>query len=123
MICILLFAATYIAFSFAGSISVLWVLFAAYGCYQALTDGVGRAIVADLVGEDARATAFGVYNACTGFALLPASVIFGFLWQWLGPAAPFQYGAALAILALVIFGVLRLKNGGLRRKIITQSAA
>lgn len=123
MLGMLLFAGTYMAFSWVSTIALLWILFAAYGCYQALTDGVGRAIVADLVGEKERATAFGVYSACTGFALLPASIIFGFLWERFGPAAPFQYGAALTVLALVIFSVLRLRNGGLRKKvIITESA-
>ena len=117
MIGMILFAGTYVAFSLASSMAILWVLFAAYGCYQALTDGVGRAIVADLVEEDARATAFGVYSACTGFALLPASIIFGFLWEWFGPAISFQYGAGLTVLALVLFIVLRLRNKGFAEKI------
>ena len=118
MIGMILFSATYLLFARVNSLSFLWVLFALYGLYHALTEGVGRAIVADLVGEEWRATAYGVYNACTGFALLPASLIFGILWDRFGPAVPFRYGAVLGIIAFLIFAVLRLRNGGFRKRVL-----
>jgi MFS-type transporter involved in bile tolerance (Atg22 family) len=55
--------------------------------------------VVDLVSPELRATALGVYAMATGLAALPASVIAGLLWQKVGPAAPFLYGAATAALA------------------------
>jgi MFS family permease len=82
-----------------------WGLMAVYGIYYALTEGVARAYVADLVPTEQRGTAYGLFNAVIGLTALPASLMAGILWQgafgWkgFGPAAPFYFGAALAILA------------------------
>jgi MFS family permease len=76
-----------------------WALMTAYGAYYAMTEGVARAFVADLVPNDQRGTAYGVFNAAVGVAALPASLLAGLLWQWLGPPAPFYFGALMAFLA------------------------
>ena len=87
----------------------VWVLYALYGIYYAATDGVARALVADFVAEERRGTAYGLYNAAIGIAVLPASVIAGLLWQGIGTwtgfgaSAPFYFGAALALLAGILF--------------------
>ncbi len=110
MIGMLIFSGTYFLFAQATSSLAMWILFAVYGFYSAFTEGVGRAIVADLVEEKFRATAYGMYSAFTGFALLPASLVFGILWDRFGPSVSFQYGAILGLIAFVIFLFLRLKN-------------
>jgi len=67
--------------------------------------------VADLVPADQRGRAYGVFNAAVGLAALPASLIAGILWQGLGPwngfgpAAPFFFGAVMALLACFL-GIL-----------------
>lgn len=87
----------------------VWVLYGLYGIYYGATDGVARALVADIVPEAHRGTAYGLYNAAIGITALPASVIAGLLWQgagaWpgFGPSAPFFFGAALALLAGILF--------------------
>ncbi len=87
----------------------VWVLYALYGIYYAATDGVARALVADIVPAARRGGAYGLYNAAIGITALPASVIAGLLWQgagpWhgFGPSAPFLFGAAMALLAGVLF--------------------
>jgi MFS family permease len=101
-----LFAAVYAGFGLAGGPRWVWVLFAVYGLYQGLTDGTSRALVVDLVSPEHRATALGVYAMATGLAALPASVIAGLLWQNVGPAAPFFYGAAMAALACAGFAIM-----------------
>ena len=110
MLGMLIFSGTYFLFSQVSSLWGIWVLFAVYGFYSALTEGVGKAIVADLIEPHLRATAYGMYNAFTGFALLPASLVFGILWDRFGPAASFRYGAFLGIIAFVVFAFLRIKN-------------
>ncbi|MBI2640722.1 MAG: MFS transporter [Candidatus Sungbacteria bacterium] len=110
MIGMLIFSGTYFLFAQATSLWVIWALFAMYGFYSAFTEGVGRAIVADLIEERWRATAYGMYNAFTGFALLPASLVFGFLWDRWGPAFSFRYGAILGLAAFAIFLFLRVGN-------------
>jgi MFS family permease len=117
MIGMLIFSGTYFLFSQMTSLLAIWILFAVYGFYSALTEGVGRAIVADLVEERWRATAYGIYGAFTGLALLPASFVFGILWDWFGPSASFRYGAILGFIAFVIFLFLRVQNNIWERKI------
>jgi len=101
----LVYAGVYLGFGLAGSRPALWALFALYGVYYALTEGVGKALVADVVRPEVRGTAYGLYNAAVGLTLLPASVIAGILWQgvggWagFGPQAPFLFGAGLAVAA------------------------
>lgn len=78
---------------------------ALWGLHMALTQGLLAALVAATAPEELRGTAFGVFNLATGVALLIASVLAGYLWQLIGPAATFLAGAgftALAWLALVI---------------------
>ncbi|MBI2056571.1 MAG: MFS transporter [Candidatus Sungbacteria bacterium] len=111
MVGMLIFSTTYFFLASVVTVAGLLMLFAVYGFYSAFTDGVGRAIVADLVGEEYRATAYGMYNAITGIALLPGSLIFGILWDRFGPAMSFYYGASLGIAAFVIFLFLRMKDG------------
>jgi len=90
----------------------VWMLFAFYGLYYAATEGAARALVADLVPESTRGTAYGLFNAAVGIAALPASLIAGLLWQgagaWtgFGPSAPFIFGAAMALLAGALFARL-----------------
>jgi MFS family permease len=96
-----------LAFSHAGW--QVWVLYALYGIYYAATEGVVRALVADLVLPDRRGTAYGLLNASIGITALPASLIAGILWQgvgsWpgFGPSAPFLFGATLALAAGILF--------------------
>lgn len=105
----LVFSATALLFTSA-SISSIWMIVALYGLYSALTEGVGKAIVTNLVDEKLLGTAFGIYSACTGIALLPASIIFGILWVRFGPETPFLWSALLGILSLAIFLFLRIRN-------------
>jgi MFS family permease len=91
----------YLGFAAADSLWHVWLLFAIYGLYYGATEGVARAYVADLVGEERRGTAYGIYHGAVGASLLPASIIAGFLWHAVNPAAPFLLGAGLAFLAIV----------------------
>jgi MFS family permease len=87
----------------------VWALFALYGVYYAATEGSAKALVADLVPNEKRGTAYGLYNAAIGLVALPASLIAGLLWQGLGPwtglgaSAPFYFGAAMALVSGFLF--------------------
>jgi len=84
-----------------------WALFALYGVYSALTEGVERALVADLAQPETRATALGMHAAVIGIGLLPASMLAGALWEIAGPPAPFILGAVLSGGAAVAIRDLR----------------
>lgn len=103
----LIYAMVYFGFGFAKNTIHIWLLFTAYGLFYGLTEGVERAFVADLVSEDVRGRAYGVYNFIIGIAALPASLIMGILWQTLGPQSAFIFGAILASLASAVLLLCR----------------
>jgi MFS family permease len=90
---------------------LLWPMFAAYGVFLAATEGVEKALVADLVPRTQSGTAFGWYNLIVGALLLPASVIFGWLWSSFAPLTAFAFGSVCALVAAVLlrFWVLPVK--------------
>jgi len=97
----LLYAAVYFAFARASASWHAWALFATYGIYFGLTEGVEKALVADLVPAARRGAAFGWYNLAIGLGALPASLIFGAIWDRAGAPAAFTFGAVMALLAAV----------------------
>jgi len=100
---LLIYTLVYLGFAFATRSIHVWILFGIYGLYYGLANGTMRAYVADLVGEERRALAFGIYHGAVGLTALPASLIFGWLWQSAGVSVAFGFGAGLAFLALLIF--------------------
>jgi MFS family permease len=95
----MVYGAVYMGFAVASATWHAWALFIAYGIYFGLTEGVEKALVADLVPASVRGAAFGWYNLTIGLAALPASLIFGGLWQAFGAPVAFGVGAGLAIVA------------------------
>lgn len=98
----LAYALAYLGFAFAQKAWQIWLLFAFYGVYYATTEGVAKALVADLVKPSHRGRAYGLYNTALGLVALPASFIAGLLWDKINPAAPFFFGAFIALLSLVL---------------------
>jgi Na+/melibiose symporter-like transporter len=97
----LIYAAVYLGFALSNSVWLTWVLFACYGVYYGIVEGVAKAFVADLVPAERRGTAYGYYQGVVGLTLLPASLLAGWLWDMVNPAAPFYLGAGLAFLAML----------------------
>ncbi|HWI61173.1 MAG TPA: MFS transporter [Symbiobacteriaceae bacterium] len=96
------FAVIYLGFAMATQSWMAWPLFLLYGLYYAGTEGVQKAYITDHADKEHRGTAIGVYNALTGLAALPASLIAGYLWDMVGAAAPFYVGSVTAALAAVL---------------------
>jgi MFS family permease len=82
---------------------MVWALFGAYGIYYGLSEGVFRAYIADLVTENSRATAYGIFNTAIGLALLPASLIMGEMWDRFGSRWAFFVSALFSLLGFLIF--------------------
>jgi len=80
-------------------------LFVVYGFFYAIEDSQSKAFIADLEPER-RATAIGVYNFVTGILYLPASLAAGSLWA-VSPNYAFVLAAALSLLAIVLFIILK----------------
>jgi MFS family permease len=106
----IIYAASYLLFGIAGSAWQMCVILLFYGLYYGCVEGTERALVSDLVGPESRGTAFGVFHAAVGMAALPASVMFGAVWQWSGhPLPAFMMGAGLAGIAAVVLVFVRCK--------------
>jgi MFS family permease len=114
----LVYAAIYLGFAAAQAGWQVWALYVVYGLYYGMAYGTANAMVADLVPDNLRGTAYGTYNAILGILTFPASLIAGVLWQgvgtWkgFGPSAPFLFGGTLALIAalLMAFWMPRVKE-------------
>ena len=102
----LLYALAYGAAAFSPTRAGVVLAFTLLALHTSLVDGQARSLIADLVPRERRATAYGAYHGAVGAALLPASLLAGFLWERVGPQAPFALGATLGLAAAVLFAVL-----------------
>ena len=117
----LMYALIYLGFGLARSGWQVWVLYTLYGVYYGMAYGTASALIADLVPAELRGTAYGTYNAILSIMSLISSVLAGVLWQgvgaWhgFGAAAPFLFGAAMALIAAVMMQVwMRSEQGQIR---------
>ena len=101
----ILFAVLYYGFAIAKDATAIWILFAFYGLFMGLTEGIQKAFLATIIPSDFKATAFGVYNTTVGIAMFPASFIGGWLWDNVSPSATFYFGAITAGLSAMLFVV------------------
>ncbi len=98
----LLYILVYAGFAFASAGWHVWVLFVVYGLFYGLTEAPEKAMVAALAPSARRGAAFGAYHFAIGIAALPASVIFGSLWQQYGAPTALLTGAAIGALAALL---------------------
>jgi len=96
------YALAYAGFALATSELHIWLLFAWYGLFYGMTEGVEKAYLTDLAKPAERGSAFGWYNFAVGVGALPASLLFGMIWQKASPQAAFSFGAGLACLAALL---------------------
>ena len=102
----MIYAAVYLGLARTGAVAI-WPLLGVYGVYIALTDGVGKALLADHAPRERRGLALGIFYMASGFITLISSVIAGLLWDRVGPDAPFWFGGVTAALAVVLLLVIR----------------
>lgn len=98
----LVYALVYWGFGFNTGSGAIVALFALYGLYSAMTDGIQKAFISDLTGRNRRGTGLGIYNALLGLSLFPASLIAGLLYDKVDSSAPFYFGAGTALLSTVM---------------------
>lgn len=98
----LVYAGIYLAFALATTALQAWIFFLSYAVFYGLTEPAEKALVVDLVGGERKGLAFGWFHFAVGIATLPASVIFGALYQYQGALMAFGWGAALALVAAAL---------------------
>ena len=94
-----IYGLSYLGFAFFTSVSQAWVIFGVYGLFAGMTEGIKKALVADLVPQDVRGTAYGLHSFVSSFIQLPASLMLGIVWQKYNALTAFSLGGGLAIAA------------------------
>ena len=103
----IIYAAVYLAFGFASQAWHAWGLFLGYALFYGLTEPAEKTLVAQIVPADRKGLAFGWFNFTIGVGTLPASLIFGAIYQYAGPLAAFGWGAVLATIAIILMAFVR----------------
>lgn len=103
-----IFMIVYLGFSFNTHPFFIWLLFAVYGLYIALTDGIAKALIGSFVEKEKAGTAYGVFYTFTSIATLFASIVGGILWSIISPSATFLFAVICAALAIFILSPLRI---------------
>jgi MFS family permease len=97
-----IYATSYLGFALASASWLVWPLFALYGLFPAMTDGVSKALAVDTAGKAGRATAIGIYFTVVGVTEIAASYIGGLLWDKVDSRATFYFGAVLGAAAVIL---------------------
>lgn len=100
---LLIFSIVYGSFGLITNSAYLWLLFPLYGTYLALTDGVSKAYISQLVPSEHLATAYGIYQMAMGTCILIASFAAGILWAHVNVIAPFLFGSIMSLLSAILF--------------------
>lgn len=98
LLALAIFLVTYLGFALTNIVALIGVLFIFYGLYQGIFRSVGKALASDYVPERLRASGVGWYNTTVGLAGLVASLVAGWLWDQVGHAAVFLFGAGFAVI-------------------------
>lgn len=101
-----IYGLSYLGFAFFTSVSQAWVIFGVYGLFAGMTEGIKKALVADLVPQEIRGAAYGLHSFVASFVQLPASLMLGIVWQKYNALTAFSLGGGLAMAAaclLLIF--------------------
>jgi MFS family permease len=99
-----IYVIVYLGFAINRSAMGVWVLFAIYGLYIALTDSVSRALVGSFITDQNEAAGiYGLLQTFISVGLVFASIIGGVLWSTVGAWATFSFASGCAIAALLLF--------------------
>jgi MFS family permease len=98
----LFYGIVYLGFAFASTHLSIWILFALYGLYIGLTEGIEKAFISDVAPTEQKATMIGLHATIIGIGLFPASALAGILWTKIGASAPFIMGGITGILSAIL---------------------
>jgi MFS family permease len=114
-----IYAFVYISFALLsflpsnGQVIATFILFAVYALFYAFSEGAEKAFVADIVKEEQRGSAFGLFNFAIGLGALPASIIFGLLYSYFdklfpgfGGTVAFGFGGFIAVVSMILLAVV-----------------
>jgi MFS family permease len=101
LVSFIIFFVAYLGFARAKSIVLIGILFVFYGSFQGMFRAVGKAFATDFVPGHLRASGVGWYSTTIGLLGLVANLVAGLLWDRIGHATVFYYGATFAVVGSV----------------------
>jgi MFS family permease len=101
LVAFLIFFVAYLGLALTQNVLAVAVLFGFYGLYEGIFRSVGKAFASDFVPEHLRASGVGWFSTSVGLLQLVASVVAGLLWDRIGHATVFYYGAAFAFVGSI----------------------
>ena len=96
------YAVTFFLLSFASTPAIFCGITLVYGVFAGLGEGIERALISEFANDNERGTAYGWYNMMVGLTAIPAGLMFGGLWQWIGAWAAFSFAGCVAISAALV---------------------
>jgi sugar phosphate permease len=111
------YAATFVALSMTASPLMLWIVTLVYGIFAGLGEGIERAVIGDFAAPTERGTAYGWYNMMLGISAIPAGLLFGGIWQFLGASYAFLMAGLVAAVAAIVLHVYLAPNLKLAAKL------
>ncbi|MEZ5013040.1 MAG: MFS transporter [Chitinophagales bacterium] len=102
-----IFGLVYSGFIFSDSRSLFFILFFLYGLYAAMTEGIAKAWISNVVPASETGTAIGLYTALSSIGAFIASSLAGWLWFAFGSAATFGLSASMMLPLMLWFSFLR----------------
>lgn len=105
-----IFSLVYAGMCMHANIYLYLFLFFLYGMYAAATEGIAKAWITKLSGEEKTATAIGTFTGVQSIAAFIASTVAGILWLQFGAVAAFVSTAVVTVLVSV-FILARMKEG------------
>lgn len=109
-----LLAAIYAAFGFGALVMALgtpfgsWIGFGIYGFFAGGFNALAKAIISDTAPTELKATAYGIYYVCVGFATLISLILAGAIWDSFG--SDILFTSAGCISAMLAFALFRFRN-------------
>ncbi len=102
---LLIYTCTYAGFAIVESAGLLFILFAGYGIYAALTEGISKAWICQHCLAEDRGVAQGFLKSTTSIASLISGLLAGLIWTYISPAAALLTAAIGALSAIVFWMV------------------
>lgn len=103
----IVYSFVYFCFAFVNKAFYLWFLFGIYGIYYGITDGLLRAYVADIIPSEIRASSYGIFHMLQSFAIFLASIIMGFIWQFIGLKYAFLFCSFISLFSAFLWVILK----------------